>query len=92
LSAFSAFSASRTTLVLLGLAEFNHADLIFDLALDPADPGELPLERGAFLHQLLGFLRVVPETGIFGEGVQFGETSRGSIDVKDASSAARLTA
>ena len=25
-------------LVLLGLAEFNHADLIFDLALDPARP------------------------------------------------------
>jgi hypothetical protein len=40
----------------------------------------------------LGFLRIVPEIGVFSDGVQFGEARRGSIDVKDASSAARLTA
>jgi hypothetical protein len=30
---------------------------------------------------------IVPEIGIFDFGIQFGETARGSIDVKDASSA-----
>jgi hypothetical protein len=30
---------------------------------------------------------IVPEIGIFGFGVQFGKTTRGSLDVKDASSA-----
>jgi hypothetical protein len=32
-------------------------------------------------------LGIVPEIGIFDFGIQFGKTSRGSIDVKDASSA-----
>jgi hypothetical protein len=40
----------------------------------------------------LGLLGIVPEIRIFGELVQLRETGGGSIDVKDASSAARLTA
>jgi hypothetical protein len=40
----------------------------------------------------LGFLRIVPEIGVFGELVQLGEARGGFLDVKDASSAARLTA
>jgi hypothetical protein len=40
----------------------------------------------------LRLLGVVPEIGVFGELVQFGKTRRGFFDIKDASSAARLTA
>ena len=50
--------------------------LVVELALDPADGAELVLERGALLHQLLGALRIVPEIGIFGELVQFGQARR----------------
>jgi len=32
-------------------------------------------------------IRIVPEVGVFDPGIQFGKTSRGDIDVKDASSA-----
>ena len=55
-----------TRLILLGLAELDHADVVVELALDPADGGELVLERAALLHQALGALIVVPEIGIFG--------------------------
>ena len=79
-------------LVVLSFAKLDQADLIFQFARDLADARELTLERGPLLHQLLGLLRIVPEIGILGEVVQFGETGRCSIDVKDASSAARLTA
>ena len=79
-------------LILLGLAEFDHADLILELLLDPADRLELILERIALLHHLGGALRIVPERGVFGELVQFGEAGIGCIEVKDASSAARPTA
>ena len=78
--------------VALRFAELDHADLVFQLAIDLADASELTLERGPLLHQLLGFLRIVPEIGVFSEIVQFGETRGGCIDVKDASSAARLSA
>ncbi len=54
--------------------------------------GELVFERGALVHQALGALRVVPEIGIFGVLVQFGETHARLVEVKDASSAARPTA
>jgi len=52
----------------------------------------LILERVTLLHDLGRALRVVPEFRIFGDLVQFGKTSIGSIEVKDASSAARPTA
>jgi hypothetical protein len=44
------------------------------------------------LHDALGALRVVPEIGIFGLGVQLGQTRLGFVEVKDASSAVRSTA
>ncbi len=86
------FRLDDNAFVLLGLTKLDHADLVFKFAIDLADTGELTLKRGPLLHQLLGFLRIVPEIGVFSESVQFGETRRGSIDVKDASSAARQTA
>ena len=78
--------------IVLGFAEFDHADIVLELALDLADAAERVLQRGSLLHQLLRLLRVVPEIGVFGELVQFRQARRGCIDVKDASSAARLTA
>ncbi len=79
-------------LVVLGFAEFDHADIFFQFALDLADAIERILQRGPLLHQLLRLLGVVPEIGIFGELVQLGKARGGCIDVKDASSAARPTA
>ena len=64
-------------LVVLGLAEFDHADIVVEFALDLADAGQRILQRGALLHQLLGLLGIVPEIGIFGELVQLGEARRG---------------
>ncbi len=78
--------------IVLGFAEFDHLDIVAELALNLADALKRILQRGALLHQLLGLLGIVPEIGIFGELVQLGEASRGLFDVKDASSAARLTA
>src|SRR5437868_1652699 len=78
--------------IVLGLAELDHADVVFELALDLADALKRILQRGALLHQLLGLLGIVPEIGVFGELVQLGQSCRGFLDVKDASSAARPTA
>jgi hypothetical protein len=46
----------------------------------------------AFSHHLLGSGGVVPEIGVLGARVQFGEAAFGDIPVKDASSAVRSTA
>ena len=79
-------------LILLGLAELDHADLVVEVALDPADGVELVVERGALLHHALGARRVVPERGVFGLRVQLGEARLRLVEVKDASSAVRSTA
>ena len=78
--------------IVLGFAEFDHADIVIELALDLADACKRILQRGPLLHQFLGFLGIVPEIGVFRELVQLRKARRGCIDVKDASSAARLTA
>jgi hypothetical protein len=58
--------------VVLGLAELDHGELVFQLLLDAADGFELVFERGALLHDLLGARGIVPEARIFGGAVQFG--------------------
>ncbi len=78
--------------VALGLAELDHGELVVELALDALDRGELIFERRALLHHALCALLVVPEGGVFGELVQFGEADARFVEVKDASSAARPTA
>ena len=83
---------SHDTGIVLGFAELDHADIVFKLALDLADAGQRILQRGALLHQLLCLLWIVPEIGVFGELVQLRQPRGGFFDVKDASSAARLTA
>ena len=79
-------------LILLGLTELDHAGLVLQVALDPADGVELILERGALLHHALRAGGVVPERGVFGERVELGEPCLRFVEVKDASSAARPTA
>lgn len=78
--------------VVLLLAERDHVDVVRKVALDLADAGKQILQRGALLHQLLGLLGIVPEIGVFSELVQLSQPCRRFLDVKDASSAARLTA
>ena len=56
-------------LIVLGLAELDHGDLIVELLLDAADRFELVFERGALLHHLLGARGVAPEIGVFGGAV-----------------------
>jgi hypothetical protein len=58
-------------LIVLGLAEFDHPDLVLEFALDLPDTGQRILQRGPLLHQLLRLLGIVPEIGILGELVQF---------------------
>ena len=50
-------------LILLGLAELDHADLVVEFALHPADGVELIVERVALLHHALGAGGVVPKVG-----------------------------
>jgi hypothetical protein len=88
----SGFGFGHDTGIVLGLAEFDHADIVLEIALDLADAVERILKRGSLLHQLLRLLGIVPELGVFGELVQLRQTRGGFFDVKDASSAARLTA
>jgi murein DD-endopeptidase MepM/ murein hydrolase activator NlpD len=78
--------------VVLGLAEPDHLDIVREIALDASKRRQLVVEHRAFLHQALRLLRVVPQARSLGELVQLGETRARLVDVKDASSAARLTA
>jgi hypothetical protein len=52
----------------------------------------LIIQRIALAHHPLCARLVAPQIGIFGFAVQLGEAPARSIDVKDASSAARPTA
>ena len=93
MSRLSASSAlGDRLLVVLGLAELDHGELIVELLLDAADGGELVLERGALLHHALGALLIVPEGGVLGVLVELGQPCARLVEVKDASSAARPTA
>ena len=60
------FGVGDRLLVLLGLAELDHGELVVELLLDAADGAELVLERGALLHQALRPLLVIPQRGVFG--------------------------
>ena len=77
------------------VVRFRHLDQFHGIghglfeALHPLDhAGDPP----PFAHQFLRALGVVPKRRVFGFGVQFIEAAECDIPVKDASSAARLTA
>ena len=59
------FGVGDGLLVLLGLPQLDHGELVVELLLDAADRGKLILERGALLHQPLRLLLVIPQGGIF---------------------------
>src|SRR6266536_2809141 len=78
--------------VALGLAELDHGELVLELLLDARDRAEVLLERGALLHLPLGALLVLPPLAVLGLPVGWPPSCFRSIEVKDASSAARRTA
>jgi hypothetical protein len=79
-------------LIVLGLAEFDHLDVVIEIAVDPLERRQAVFERGSLLHQALRLLRIVPQAGVFGELVQLIEAFARFRDVKDASSAVQWTA
>jgi hypothetical protein len=79
-------------LILLGLAQPDHGELVVEFLLDAGNGCKLILERRALLHQALRALLVVPEGRVFGLEIQLGEALSRGVEVKDASSAARPTA
>ena len=78
--------------VLLGLAQLDHGELVVEIALDAADSVETILKRVALAHHALAAALVAPQAGVFGLFVQLSEAARRGVDVKDASSAAAATA
>ena len=60
--------------------------------IDALNSGDAGLKILPTAHQLLRFLRIIPELGAFGFGVQLGQFAQRIVPVKDASSAARGTA
>ena len=75
------------TLIALRLAELDEAELIVELALDPAVTADGVVELIALAQRRLRGLGLVPELRILGLGVQLREPASGVIPVKDASSA-----
>jgi hypothetical protein len=65
----------------------DQLDIVGQRLLDLAHAIDAVVERLALAHQLLRFLRIVPERRIFGAVVQVIKTLYGLIPVKDASSA-----
>ena len=86
------FGFSDRLVVLLGLAQLDHGELVGKLLLDAADGREPVLQRVALAHHALAARRVVPQRGVFRLFVQLGEAALRGLDVKDASSAAARTA
>ena len=78
--------------VALGLAEFDQRRRVVEVALNLGERAQPVLEHRALAHQLLRGFGIVPEVGVFGFGVEFGEPARRGLDVKDASSAVPRTA
>ena len=74
------------------LAQFEQADLVVEFVLDRLDGVDALLQMLALAHQLLCLVRIVPQFRILGLGIEFLQARLGLVPVKDASSAARLTA
>jgi hypothetical protein len=66
--------------------------LIGDFLFDAPDRAEVILEFRALLHDAAGACGITPEIGIFGLPIQLRQSDLRLVEVKDASSAARLTA
>ena len=79
-------------LIRFHLAEFNECHSIFEITLEPRKGIQTLFEIGAFAHDFLRGIGIIPEIGIFDLRVQFREAACCGIDVKDASSAVPPTA
>ena len=78
--------------VVFGFGEFDQARRVGELVFERAHGGHGVVQPLALAHQLLGFLRIVPDRRVFGARVQFIEAADGLVPVKDASSAGRQPA
>ncbi len=78
--------------VIFHLAEFDEGYGVFQFAFELTDGAEPVLQLGALAHDFLRLFGVIPQVGVFDLGVEFGEATRGGLDVKDASSAVPWTA
>ena len=79
-------------LIALHLAEFDQRLGVIKILLEFQDAVELVFEIGTLARDLLRSSGIVPEVGVLDASVQFEKAFSGNIPVKDASSAARLTA
>ena len=71
--------------LVLGLAEFHEIDGLLKLPLDVTHGGDRALKRGPILQDHLCALVVQPQIRITGKSVQFVQSDRCRIPVKDAS-------
>ena len=78
--------------VALGLAKVDQRRRVVEVALNFRQRAQPVFQHRALAHHLFGEFGIGPEIGIFGFRVQFGQTPRRCIDVKDASSAVPRTA
>ena len=74
------------------LGEGDQFERILEFLFQRAEPGEALFGRGAFAHDRLGAVGIVPQIRFFGLGVQNAEAPFQGLRVKDASSAVRSTA
>jgi hypothetical protein len=86
------YSLGFDRLVAFGLGKVDQGRRIVEVALDFLERAQPVFQHRALAHQLFGEFGIGPEIGVFGLGVQFGQTPRRRIDVKDASSAVPRTA
>ena len=63
--------------IAFGFTKLDQAHIVFNGLLEAQDGGNAGVQILALAHHLLGFLRIVPEIGIFGFGVQLGELADG---------------
>jgi hypothetical protein len=71
----------------LSISELDQLDIFLEICLIGAHGRDAVVELLAFPHQLLRFLRVVPQRGIFGLVIEPVQAPYSLIPVKDASSA-----
>ncbi len=86
------FGFGDDRLIAFGLAELDEAGVVADRSLEAEHLVDAAFELLARAHEALRLLRIVPERGVFGPGVQLGESLLRGIEVKDASSAVPATA
>lgn len=73
-------------LIALGLAQFDQFQRVVEIPLESAIALDGGFEAAALTGQRLGAGLIVPEVGVFDDGVQFIQTAKGLFPVKDASS------